>query len=77
LTGNPFSNVLGTDQDSSRFKDVESTQTTDTTSETAARPPDSDTESSIGVEVVGGVTHESGQDETAGDESSGTNTSLT
>ena len=76
MGGSPFSNVLGHDQDSSTFVNVESTQTSDTTSETASRPAHSDgTESSIGVELApDGTTHTSGQDETAGDEPSGTPT---
>lgn len=67
MTGSPFSNVLGTDPDSSQFKNVESTQVGDTTSETDARPPDSPGESSVAVEVdAQGGTHVSGEDETAG-----------
>lgn len=66
MTGSPFSNVLGTDQDSSHFQNVESTQVSDTTSETAGRPADSPGESSVGVETdAQGRTHESGEDETA------------
>ena len=67
-------NVLPHDPDDSTFKRVETTQTTDTTSETAARPVDNPGESSLGVEGTGSV-HESGQDETPGDEASGTDTS--
>lgn len=70
--GSPFSNVLGLDPDDSTFADIESTQTSDTTSETAARPPDSSSEPSVGVEVSStGTTHVSEQDETAGESASG------
>lgn len=62
MTGSPFSRVL-------------SSNTSDTTSETAGRPADTPGESSVGVEVsVSGTTHESGQDETPGDAASGTYT---
>lgn len=75
MTGSPFSNVVGHDQDSSSFTNVESTQTSDTTSETASRPPDGSTEPAPGVLVApDGTTHEAGQDETAGDAPSGTPT---
>lgn len=67
MTGSPFSNVLGKDPEGSTFTNVESTQVGDTTTENAARPADADTESSVGVETApDGTTHESGQDETAG-----------
>lgn len=69
--GSPFSNVVGHDQDSSTFTDVESTQTSDTTDPDAARPVDRDNESSLGVEITPQGTKEAGQDETAGDESTG------
>jgi hypothetical protein len=73
--GSPFSNVLGQDPDDSTFKDVESTQSTDTTTETAGRPPDAGTEPAGGVlSDASGATHEAGQDETPGDEPSGTYT---
>lgn len=70
-TGSPFSNVVGHDGDSSTFQNVESTQTTDTTSQTAVSPTDAGTEPAGGVQVGPGGTHEAGQDETAGDEPSG------
>ena len=76
MTGSPFSLVLGADPGTSTFKNVESTQVGDTTSETAGRPVDTPGESSVGVEVdASGNTHESGQDETQGQSSaSGTET---
>jgi hypothetical protein len=78
MGGSPFSNVLGTDPDDSTFVNVEPGQSTDTTSENAARPPDSPGEPAPGVAVApDGTTHESGQDETPGDESSGAPTDQT
>jgi hypothetical protein len=78
MTGSPFSNVLGHDPDDSTFQNVKSGQPGDTTSETAARPPDSPSEPSPGVEAdAQGDTHVSGQDETAGDASSGTLSDVT
>ena len=65
--GSPFSNVLGKDPGSSTFQNVETTQVSDTTTLTGARPPDSPTEPSPGViGATPGTTHESAQDETAG-----------
>lgn len=59
MTGSPFSNVL-------------SSNTSDTTTETTGRPADTSSEPSFGVETSPtGTTHESGQDETPGDASSG------
>jgi hypothetical protein len=67
MTGSPYSNVLGTDGDSSHFVNVESAQVGDTTDEDGARPSESDGESSVPVEVdVAGNTHEATQDETEG-----------
>lgn len=67
MTPSPFSAVIGTDPDSSTFKNVESTQVSDTTSETAARPEDRGAESTVGVEYDANAdTHVSGEDETAG-----------
>lgn len=67
MPGSPFSNVLGKDPGSSTFQNVESTQVSDTTTETGARPPDRDTEPSVGVEgQAPGTTKVAGQDETAG-----------
>jgi hypothetical protein len=75
MPGSPFSNVLGSDPDNSAFRDVESTQTSDTTTETGARPADAASEPAGGVLAgAAGDTHEAGQDETPGDEPSGTYT---
>lgn len=74
MTGSPFSNTLGRDPDDSTFQDVLTTKRSDTTIETGARPADADTESSVGVERTGESVHVAGQDETAGDEPSGTDT---
>lgn len=72
MTGSPFSNVVGSTPGSSSFKDVEATQTSDTT---AASPSSVDS----GTEPAGGLTpdpstpgaqREAGQNETAGDTSS-------
>ncbi len=65
MTGSPFTNVLPTDQDSSTFEQVETTQVGDSTSLTNVAASDTGSESSIAVEsTVDHVTHESGQDET-------------
>lgn len=66
MTGSPFSLVLGTDGNSSTFKNVETTQIGDTTDDDRVGT-DNDTESSVGVEMtVDHITHVAGQDETAG-----------
>jgi hypothetical protein len=71
--GSPFSNVLGKDPDGSTFENVEPARASDTTTETGQPPPDTGAESSAGVLVDAGAdTHEAGQDETPGDEPSGT-----
>lgn len=67
MPGSPFSNVLGKDSGSSTFQNVESTQVSDTTTETGARPADTATEPAPGVEgQAPGTTKVAGQDETAG-----------
>lgn len=72
MTGSPFSNVVGQAPGDSTFKNVESTNTTDSTDFDDTATTDDSTESSIGVErAADGTTHESGQDETVGDASSG------
>lgn len=74
--GSPFSNVVGHNPDEdSTFERVESSDTSDTTSATEVAHVDNPGESSIGVEgQPGGPEHVAGQDETAGDASSGTPT---
>lgn len=67
MTGSPFSNVVGHDQGSSTFADVESTETSDTTDRDAARPADTGTEPAGGVQQG----REAAQDETPGDAPSG------
>lgn len=67
MTGSPFSNVLGSDPGESTFKDVISTQVSDTTTETAGRPADTPGESSVGVERdAAGNTKVAAEDETQG-----------
>lgn len=68
MTGSPFSNVVGHNPgEDSTFVNVESTQVSDTTTETGARPADSDTEPSVGVQRdPAGDTHVAGEDETHG-----------
>lgn len=68
MTGSPFSNVVGHNPgEDSTFQDVESTQVSDTTTETGARPADTPGESSVGVQRDPSAdTHVAGQDETAG-----------
>lgn len=75
MTGSPFTNVLPHAPGDSTFKDVESTQVSDTTSDTAARPQTDGSEPSVGVETDGlGDTKVAGQDETSGQtDLSGTN----
>jgi hypothetical protein len=73
-----FVNVVGSDPGSSAFKNVLSTLTSDTTSQTAARPADTPSEPSVGVQTqAGSVTHVSGQDQTAGGGTSGPPTAWT
>lgn len=70
MTGSPFSLVIGTDSDSGHFQDVLSTQVSDTNDTDRVGAQNSDDpgdEGTVGVETDGvGDTHESGQDETAG-----------
>jgi hypothetical protein len=76
VTGSPFSLVVGNEGTDSTFHNVLATQAGDTTTETASRPVDADGESSVGLlRDAAGDTHESGQDETAGQtDTSGTDT---
>lgn len=67
MTGSPFANVVGTDADSSTFKNVESTQVSDTTSASAVATRDNSEESSIPLLIAQDHSeHEATQDETAG-----------
>lgn len=79
MTGSPFSNVVGKNPgEDSTFQNVESTQVSDSTdSDRSVQGEDSvGSESTLGVEVdAQGNTHQSEQDETAGQTSlSGTPT---
>lgn len=77
MTGSPFSNVVGHNpgDNTTWYKQGETTQVSDTTTETGARPQTDGSESSVGVETDGlGNTHEAAQDETQGQtDLSGTN----
>lgn len=73
MTGSPFSNVVGHNPGDSTFTDVESTQTSDTTSESQTSTVDSGTESTIAI-TPGAIPHEAAQGETAGEPDPGQTT---
>lgn len=74
MTGSPFSNVVGHNPgEDSTFQNVETTQTSDTTSETQTSTVDSGTEPAGGV-TPGAIPHQSGQGETAGETDPGQTT---
>jgi hypothetical protein len=69
VTGSPFSNVVGHNPgEDSTFKNVESDQVGDTTTDSDSRPDDTPGEPSVPVvlDTSGTGTHEAEEDETAG-----------